>query len=176
MAGRFGHPGPMVRDPGVRGMPCTKIGAVPGGARDVTTTAAASDPFESTANPARYVARPACEEVLGAIEFALLHGSEPVVLTGPTGLGKTMLLQVLGERLAQNYRVVRLPYPALSAAEICRWVLDGLGEPVSLAGDDPEGALLDRAFREAGAGREILLYRSVEETGNGDLGGMVGMG
>jgi len=121
------------------------------------TTAAASDPFESTANAARYVPRSACERVLEAAEVALARGAGPVAITGPAGLGKSMLLSVLAERVAGRHHVVRLPYPALSAAELCRWVLEALGEPADAGGDDPAGALLDRAFRASAAGREILL-------------------
>jgi hypothetical protein len=123
------------------------------------TTAAASDPFETTANPARYVPRPASERALGAIELALVQGSGPILLTGPPGIGKTMLLGVLSRRLAETYRIVRVPYAALSGPEICRWVLHELHDegPREDGGGDPEGALLDRAFREAAMGRELLL-------------------
>ncbi|NNL65749.1 MAG: ATP-binding protein, partial [Myxococcales bacterium] len=118
------------------------------------STAAASDPFESTANPAHYVARPACEGVLGALEQRIRQGTHPVALTGPAGFGKTFLLQVLSERLRGTFRVVGLPYPALSGPELCRWVLDSLG---AAAGDDPEGSLLDFAFRTASEHGEILI-------------------
>ncbi|MBW2445873.1 MAG: AAA family ATPase [Deltaproteobacteria bacterium] len=121
------------------------------------TTAAASDPFGSTANPASYVARPASERALAAVELALVQGHGPVAITGPAGLGKTVLLAVLGERLRERFHVVRVPYPALSSAEICRWVLESLGAPPISEGEDPEGVLLDRAFRGSAGGREILL-------------------
>jgi len=147
---RTGHgqrlEGPWARGAGGRAF--TKVAPV--------TTAAASDPFESTANAARYVPRAACERVLEAVELALARGAGPVAITGPAGLGKSMLLSVLAERLRGRYHVVRLPYPALSAAELCRWVLEDLGEPAG-GDDDPAGALLDRAFRASATGREILL-------------------
>ncbi len=119
------------------------------------STAAASDPFESTSNPAHYVARPDSDAVLAELERRVRDSAHPVALTGPVGLGKTFLLHVAADRLVGSFRVVWVPYPALSAPELCRWVLEALGEDARA--EDPEGALLDCAFRTAGDGREILM-------------------
>ena len=119
------------------------------------STAAASDPFESTSNPAHYVARPDSDAVLAELERRVRDSAHPVALTGPVGLGKTFLLHVAADRLVGSFRVVWVPYPALSAPELCRWVLEALGEDAR--SEDPEGALLDCAFRTAGDGREILM-------------------
>jgi len=115
---------------------------------------APSDPFESTAHPDRYVPREATERALARVETVVRAGGHPVAVTGPVGLGKTLLLQVLARRVAGERRVVTVPYPALSAGELCAWILDALGEP---RGSDPQGALLDLAFRSAAGGRGILL-------------------
>jgi type II secretory pathway predicted ATPase ExeA len=119
-----------------------------------SSQAAASDPFGTTANPAHYVPRPATDRALDELERHLRGGARCVALVGPPGLGKTLLLKVLGEQLADVFQVARLPYPALSGAELCAWVLAALGAPEAA---DPEGALLDLAFRSAAGGREILL-------------------
>jgi type II secretory pathway predicted ATPase ExeA len=111
----------------------------------------ADDPFATTADPARYVPRAACERALTELVGALGESRGPVALTGPPGLGKSLLLRLLGERLCGRAFPVHLPYPALPAADLCAWALGELG----VAGDgDPEAAVLAAARR---ARRAIVL-------------------
>jgi len=111
----------------------------------------ADDPFAPTADPARYVRRDACERALAELIRALGRSRGPVALTGPPGLGKTLLLRVLAERLRGCACPVHLPYPALAASDLCAWALKELRIP----GDgDPEAAVVAAARR---ARRPIVL-------------------
>ncbi len=113
------------------------------------------DPFGMTADPSAYVARDSTDSVLAALEARVLgDDAKPVALLGPPGLGKTMLLHVLAERVESRMRSVYVPYAALSAAEMCNWALQSFGE---LAADDSEAALLDWAFRLGASGSGLLL-------------------
>jgi type II secretory pathway predicted ATPase ExeA len=113
------------------------------------------DPFALTCNPAAYVARPACEEALVALESALAAG--PIAaLTGPPGMGKTLLLRVLGQRLAGRMRCVYVPYGALDARGLCQLVL-GLLERTVNPGVEPERQFADVVAEAAAAGRPLVL-------------------
>jgi hypothetical protein len=120
----------------------------------------ARDPFAVTANPDAYVARPASEAALEAIEGALRSGATRCVLTGPPGIGKTMLLRVLERRLADAARCVYVPYAALGFDDLCRWLLGLLGESPRVRGSKPGERLLAAARRLVdGEGRwlQVLL-------------------
>ena len=88
---------------------------------------ARSDPFAMTANPAAYVPRGATERALAALGGALDAGAPVVLLSGPAGLGKTVLLRLLEPRLRGRRTFVYLPYAALPAADACALALAVLG-------------------------------------------------
>ncbi len=113
------------------------------------------DPFLNSADPSLYVARPAAEEALDAMQSAI-DGEDDrhPFLVAPPGYGKTLMLHVLACRLAASWAPVYLPYPMLTADELCRWALLSLGiddEP------DPEGALLAEASSDRSVRGLILL-------------------
>jgi type II secretory pathway predicted ATPase ExeA len=101
-----------------------------------------ADPFAVTSDPAAYVPRRATQELVESVEDALRRGAQVIAVTGPAGLGKTLLLRVLERRLRGGSRTVRISYTALLPDEICRWILTLVGEP---AAEDPEAALLELA-------------------------------
>lgn len=109
------------------------------------------DPFHPASDPAAYVPRPASERALREVELCLRGGALVATLIGPPGIGKTLLLRVLSERLEEDFRVLYLPYPHTAARELCRWALLDLGEK---PGTDAEGVLLQVAARE---GPPLLL-------------------
>lgn len=120
------------------------------------TAASRADPFAVTADPAAYVPRPAAEMVLEGLVRALLRGRRCCALTGPPGIGKTMLLRMLQERLGNGARCVLVPYAALDIEELCRWVLSLLDEPCR-EGLDPARELLRAAQRSQQAGRPLVV-------------------
>ncbi len=119
------------------------------------------DPFPTTADPEAYVPRTATEAVLVRLEMALRSGVPAVVLGGPAGAGKTLLVHVLAERLDGDFHVVYAPYPKLSPSEFCHWALAALNERPA---DDPERALAARIARDAASGFPPLLL-TIDDAG-----------
>jgi type II secretory pathway predicted ATPase ExeA len=120
----------------------------------VSVTAAETDPFGLTADPERYVPREATEQALAALEQTLREGRRPAALVGPPGLGKTLLLHMVGMRLDDRLRPVYLPYAALPLDELCAWALSLLGFSHS---DDTIGDLMQTASQQNARGSGLLL-------------------
>ena len=105
------------------------------------------NPFGETANAAEYVPREATEAALRDLK-RLLSQPRPAVLISPPGLGKTLLMHVLAQKLEGELRCLYLPYGAMPLEGLCAWALGLLEEP---ADEEPVEALL--AYARA-AGRE----------------------
>lgn len=119
-------------------------------------TPSTGDPFAPTADPARYVPRPATERALDELTGALERGDRIVALQGPPGMGKTLLLRVLERRLSSRHTTVSIPYAALAPDELCRFVLGLLGRQES-ARRGTRDDLVEIARVVAAAGRPLLL-------------------
>jgi MSHA biogenesis protein MshM len=107
----------------------------------VTAAGARSDPFGLTPDTGSYVPREATERALAELVAAVQRAEEPVVLLGPAGAGKTLLLHLLPERVGAGLRSVYLPNPRLTPEELCTWVARRLGAPPG-----EEATLLLRAW------------------------------
>lgn len=116
-----------------------------GGVSSVARKIAPRDPFPMTADPDAYLGRAASERALAALERAVLEGAGLAAVTGPPGLGKTLLLRVLAQRLAGQARCAYLPYSALPPEGLCAWALVELGVA---PGSNPEAELLAQAATE----------------------------
>jgi type II secretory pathway predicted ATPase ExeA len=112
------------------------------------------DPFASTADPAGYLPREATDRALERLEAAFRQGRRVQVLSGPAGIGKTLVMHVLAERLGEDFRSVYLPYASLGWQDLCCWVLGLLREP---PGPFPDRELLASARRSALHGQPLLL-------------------
>jgi len=113
-----------------------------------------ADAFALTADPSAYVPRLALEAALA--ELAEVVGKTPAcaALSGEAGLGKTLLLHVLRERLLGAFECFYVPFPRLAAPEFWRWaaVATGLG-----SGEDDRGAVLGRGRRLEADGSGLVL-------------------
>jgi type II secretory pathway predicted ATPase ExeA len=124
------------RDPLARGFPKT------------------SEPFGFTANRAAYIPREATELALAELLDHSQGSKRVVALTGPPGLGKSLLLHLLADRLEERFHPVFLPYGALTPADLCVYALDRLGSPRT---DDPVGVLTAYARHLGEEGSALLL-------------------
>jgi type II secretory pathway predicted ATPase ExeA len=117
------------------------------------TDTAVRDPFGLTANPDGYYPTAAIERVLAEALAALAAGNVPVI-AGPTGLGKTLVLQLIARAREPQARAIYVPYCTLPPADLARLALGLLAvEP----GADPEAQLLSEAQRAARGGGSLLL-------------------
>jgi type II secretory pathway predicted ATPase ExeA len=87
------------------------------------------DPFGDAVVPSLYVAREATERVLAELLDREGAMPDPAVILGPPGIGKSLLLQILAERLAGDGPCVLLTYSFLDSDGLCSWILDHLGSP-----------------------------------------------
>lgn len=114
--------------------------------------------FGETANPAEYVPREATERALRELEREARRG-RATALTSPPGLGRTLLLRILAQRLHPGFCCPFLPYAALGLDELCAWtlgLLDG-GLLDREATDAPQAMLLAEARRRTAEGRPLVL-------------------
>ena len=140
-------------------MPRGPLGSGPGSADSASVRAADfTDPFAVTCDPTWYVPRPATDAALDAMEAALREGRRCTVLTGPPGIGKTMLLRVLESRMEGSRVSVHLPYAALEFDDLCRWALGILSGADAAASSSPDHELLTEVRISADAGRGLLLF------------------
>jgi type II secretory pathway predicted ATPase ExeA len=87
-------------------------------------------------------------------QWALRADGTAFVITGPTGIGKTMLLKVFAIRIEGAHRSAYVPFPKLSAPDLCRWALSELGESPA---DDPESVLARVPTNPRSRGSTLLL-------------------
>ncbi len=119
------------------------------------------DAFPLTADPATYFPRLALESALAELVESLAEAPACAALIGEPGLGKTLLLHVLEERLEGAYECVYLPYPRLDGPELWAWVASAMGLRRS---EDDRAAVLRRARRYAEDGKGLVLL--VDDAGS----------
>ncbi len=112
------------------------------------------DPFGSTTDPEALVARPAVTRVLEGVQVSLLIGKRRLAITGPDGIGKTLILHALADRVESSFEPVYLPYASLSGRDLCAWILTLRDEPIHR---DPVVALEEAARRAKAEGRPLLV-------------------
>ncbi|MBM4384103.1 MAG: AAA family ATPase [Deltaproteobacteria bacterium] len=110
------------------------------------------EPFGVTSDPAFYVPRLGTEAALTALREGFASGKRISVLTGPPGLGKTMVLHVLARDLT-NARSRFLPYSALAPEDLAHFAL----APGEQAEGESALAALARLAKKEGARPLVLL-------------------
>ena len=112
------------------------------------------DAFGFSSDTPDYVPRLALESALA--ELCELIGKTPecAALTGEAGLGKTLLLRVLRERLAGAFECLYLPSPHPAATDLWSSIAMAFGLG---SGDDDRGAVLGRACSLAADGSGLVL-------------------
>lgn len=88
---------------------------------------ASRDPFAFSPDVAAYLPRDATERALALLAEAVHLADRPVVFEGPAGIGKTLLLHVLVDRLGGQVRPVAVPIPTLAPSDLWHWVASRLG-------------------------------------------------
>ena len=112
------------------------------------------NPFEESADPRGYVPRVACLEALGSLERHISAGVPVILLRGPAGIGKSMLLAVLHQRVAEAWQVAHVAGSPSPSMEISHRILDLLHVRVD---EDPSSTLVATAKRYAASGRRVLV-------------------
>jgi type II secretory pathway predicted ATPase ExeA len=109
--------------------------------------------FGLTANPDGYVPSAAIEQVMENAMAALDAGRVPVI-AGPTGLGKTLVLQLLARARADRSRPLYIPFCTLAPEELAALAVGLLDRA---ADGEPEAQLLAEARALSERGESLLL-------------------
>jgi type II secretory pathway predicted ATPase ExeA len=112
------------------------------------------NPFEESIDPQGYVPRAACAEALSRLERQVWAGAPAILLRGPAGIGKSMLLAVLHQRMAEGWQIAHVAVSPSPSMELSHRILDLLEVN---AGDDPSSALVAAARSSAASGRRVLV-------------------
>lgn len=114
------------------------------------------DPLSEYADPKLYVSLASGERALAEIEARLRAGRSPVLLSGPAGVGKSMLLSVLAERERGSRVSVRVARTlAHPPEEVGRWLLRLLFGKFASSAGEAELVLLEKL--RAVSDKPILL-------------------
>lgn len=92
-------------------------------------------PFQLTPDTSLFLALPSHYEALQMVNSALAMGEGIIKITGEVGTGKTMVCRMLLGHLSDEYTLLYLPNPALSARELRRAIASELHLPELEAGD-----------------------------------------
>jgi hypothetical protein len=112
------------------------------------------NPFSDHCDPEGYIPRRATEDILRSLDSHLRDGEPTMVLHGPAGIGKSMLLRVLEDRLSEERTVAYASIAQRDQPELCCQILGILGIPFMT---DPAGALISAARAAADRERGLLL-------------------
>jgi AAA domain-containing protein len=110
------------------------------------------NPFRDCADPGNAIPSAACDRALMALEQAIVALHNPIVLLGPVGAGKTLLLRRIVERPPLSIRTVFLPWLNVPADDVIPWIRAFAGSE----GAQDDFVAAARTFRARGL-RTLLL-------------------
>jgi AAA domain-containing protein len=110
------------------------------------------NPFRDCADPGNAIPSAACDRALLALEQAIVALRNPIVLLGPVGAGKTLLLRRIVERPPPSIRTVFLPWLNVPAEDVAPWIRAFAGSE----GAQDDFVAAARAFQARGL-RTLLL-------------------
>ncbi|MEW6266020.1 MAG: AAA family ATPase [Thermodesulfobacteriota bacterium] len=87
-----------------------------------------STPFRQAPDPAVYFPSNSQEDALIELANALEAGSAPILLTAESGAGKTLLLKMLAQRLADDAALSLIFNPRLTPEELLLLILSQMGQ------------------------------------------------
>lgn len=115
-------------------------------------------PFNLTPDPKYLYPSVRHTEAVAHLEYARRERGGFVLITGEVGTGKTMLTRYFLSRLDSNTATALVLYPALTAAELLRSILEDLHVPVEgLSLKDHVDALHRFLLRARTEGRQVVL-------------------
>ena len=118
------------------------------------------DPFANVPDADVYVPRDATDLSLRMLLESVRSSGKCTALIGPSGLGKSLLLQTLAARVRDEWETVYLSHAALPPQELGAWALRLLGSP---SADDPAAAL--RAFGKHLLEEQSALLIMIDDAG-----------
>lgn len=87
-------------------------------------------PFEPAADRTTFYPCEAHQGALLKLRYAVENRRGAVLLTGPAGSGKTMLVNILQQELAEEFQPrVHLVFPQMSSRDLLHYLADQLGAP-----------------------------------------------
>ena len=105
----------------------------------------ASKPFEPGADRANFFSSETHEAALLKLRYAVENRRGAVVLAGPAGVGKTMLVQLFRNELAATFQPqVNVVFPQMSSRDLLVYLAEQLGAP---AADPPRHTIEESVQR-----------------------------
>jgi type II secretory pathway predicted ATPase ExeA len=103
-----------------------------------------SKPFESCADRARFFSSESHEAALMKVRYAVENRRCAVLLAGPTGVGKTTLVQLLRAELNEAFQPqAHVVFPQMSSRDLLVYLAELLGAPPA----DPPRHTIDESVR-----------------------------
>src|SRR4051794_27193679 len=102
----------------------------------------ASKPFESGAYGTNFFPCESHQAALLKLRYAVENRRGAVLLAGPAGVGKTMLLQLFASEAAAEFRpYVHIVFPQMSSRDLLAYLAEQLGAPAA----DPPRHTIDES-------------------------------